>query len=141
MQVNKQTRLTLKIGLLSIQSVPDICPLCLGSGVIIGMGGGPPFVPLWMSNRSGYSVKCGKCAGKGWLPDRTEATSSAELESQIVQKILKEHSSGLNIDEIANLTKLDIPTVYHVLQALRENGVVRIKSGSPVVYYISPSKG
>lgn len=41
----------------------------------MGMSGGPAFVPALMGNRSGYSVKCGKCEGKGWLPDENDTTS------------------------------------------------------------------
>jgi hypothetical protein len=88
-----------------------------------------------MGNRSGYSAKCGRCDGKGWLPDRTEATLSTDLESQTVLEALKEHTAGLNIDDISRISRLDIPAVYRALQKLRESGAVGVKSGSPVVYY------
>jgi hypothetical protein len=122
----------LKTTLLSTVLVPELCPVCLGSGLIIG--GGPPFVPLWMSNRTGYSVKCGRCDGKGWLSDKTEPTST-EVELQIVQEILVKNSAGLNIDDVTRFSGLDIPTVYRALHSLRDKGMVGVKSGSPIVYY------
>ncbi|HJS83277.1 MAG TPA: helix-turn-helix domain-containing protein [Nitrososphaera sp.] len=99
----------------------------------MGTAGGT-FVPFPMGARSGYSVKCGKCDGKGWLPDRADAMTSMELESQIVLEILKEHSAGLNIDDIARLSKLDIPSVYRVLQSLKDKGIVGVKGTSPIIY-------
>ena len=115
--------------------MPELCPVCLGSGLMLGMAGGPPFVPFVMGTRSGYSVKCSKCDGKGWLPDRAESLGSTELESQIVEEILKEHSNGINIDDITRLSKLDIPTIYRVLQSLRDKGIVGVKGTSPIIYY------
>ena len=131
----------LKIGFRPTRSVPELCPVCLGSGLNRGMSGGPRFVPLWMGNRTEHNARCGKCDGKGWLPDTSEASPAIELESQIVHEILREHISGLNIDEISNLSKLDILTVYRVLQVLRDAGVVKVKSGSPVIYYAGSSNG
>lgn len=97
-------------------------------------------MPLWMGNRTQHNAKCGTCGGKGWLPDKTEATHSTDLESQIMYAIIEEHSDGLNIDDISCLSKLDIPTVYRVLQRLRDEGKVRVKSGSPIMYYSASSR-
>ena len=124
----------LKTSLSTIAVVPELCPVCLGSGLIMGMGG--VAVPVWMS--TGYSVKCGKCDGKGWLSDRSEHTST-ESELQYVLEIIKEHSSGLNIDDISRLSSFDIPTVYRTLQLLRDKGIVGVKGGSPVVYFVTKS--
>ena len=124
---------------MSLHTVPELCPVCLGSGLIMGLGGGTAFVPVWRGIRSGYSVKCGRCDGKGWLADRNMPTSSDELEVQIVHEILKEHSIGLNIDDIARLSKLDVPTVYRALQSLRDKGVISVKTGSPIIYHIATS--
>lgn len=115
--------------------MPDLCPVCLGSGLSPGVTG-PGFVPLWKGNRSGYSAQCSRCDGKGWLPDRTEAAQATDLESQTVLEALEEHSKGINIDDIVRITRLDIPTVYRVLQKLRERGEIGVKSGSPVMYYL-----
>jgi IclR-like helix-turn-helix domain-containing protein len=125
----------LKTTLSTIVVVPELCPVCLGSGLIMGMGG--VAVPVWMS--TGYSVKCGKCDGKGWLSERSERTSSTELELQNVLEIIKEHSAGLNIDDISRLSGFDIPTVHRALESLRSKGLVGVKGVSPVVFYITKS--
>jgi hypothetical protein len=133
--VSSSIKLQIKTTLSTILVVPELCPVCLGSGLIMGMGG--VAVPVWLS--TGHSVKCGKCYGKGWLSDKREHTSSKELESQNVLEIIKEYSAGLNIDDISRLSGFDIPTVYRALESLRSKGSVGVKGNSPVVYYITKS--
>lgn len=67
----------------------------------------------------------------------SEHTSSTELESQYVLEIIKEHSTGPNIDDVLQLSGFDIRTVYRALESLRSKGSVGVKGDSPVVYYIT----
>jgi hypothetical protein len=52
--------------------MPRLCPVCFGSGYVVGTNaGGPPYVPVTMSNHPGYAIKCSRCNTKGWLVDGT----------------------------------------------------------------------
>jgi predicted transcriptional regulator len=86
--------------------------------------------------RTGSATKCAACNGKGWLSDQSEPTNTiSETELNIVKQVLKKKSAGLNIDEITELTGMDIPMVYRILTSLRDGGIVGIKSGNPIIYY------
>jgi transcriptional regulator TrmB len=90
----------------------------------------------WFQLRFG-SAKCAACKGKGWHDDHPEPVSATGAEEQIVIDVLKQNKNGLNIDDIARFTGMDVPKAYRILLSLKDNGDVRIESGSPVIYYLS----
>jgi hypothetical protein len=106
--------------------MPSLCPTCLGSGVILGRG-------YWQFV-SGTATKCSKCDGKGWLDEAIKGNSLNPVEHDLVLGVLGQNSPA-NIDDIARLTGLDLPSVHRALVSLKERGLVGVRDGSPVLYY------
>ncbi len=110
--------------------MPKPCPVCLGSGMNFNQAG-------QFQLRLGSAIKSAACKGRGWLDDQPEPVSATDAEEQIVIDVLKQNTNGLNIDDIARFTGIDIPIAYRILLSLKDNGNVRIESGSPVIYYLA----